>query len=185
MLRGRNLSAKMARRLELVGACVLAGGAWLALQDPIPVVRVTTPLPEGAPFWYMILAFPILGLLLSDLLDLYTSEGVTRSTIELGFHIGLIIVLSSARLTFHLPLSGHSLLVSYFIFRRLLLGPVSRGQSAIEVWLAVGVLAAIAYPKLAWWSDPVTLFAGIALGALLAVFSRWIAGTPLARTARG
>jgi HEAT repeat protein len=132
----------------------------------------------------MILAFPILGLLLADLLDLYTSEGVARPTVELGFQICLIVVLSSARLTFHLPLSGHSLLVSYFIFRRLLLRPASRVQSAIELWLAAGVFAAIAYPKLAWWSDPVTLLAGVVLGALLAMFSRWMAGH-LARAGRG
>jgi hypothetical protein len=138
------------------------------------VVRITTPLAEAAPFWYMLLAFPILGLLLADLLDLYKSEGVTLSTLELAFQIGLIVTLSSARLGLRIPLSGHSLLVSYFIFRRLLLRPFFERQSALEQWLAVGALGAVAYPKLAWWNDPVTLLAGVVGGALLAVVSRWM-----------
>ncbi|HXU31909.1 MAG TPA: hypothetical protein VN851_15155 [Thermoanaerobaculia bacterium] len=167
----------MPLRWGVVGACTLVGGVWLALQEPIPVIRVSTPLPEAAPFWYMLLAFPILGLLLADLLDLFLSTGVSRSTLELGFQIGLIVLLSSARLAVRLPVSGHSLLVSYFIFRRLLLSPTPRGRSSVELWLAVAVFAAIAYPKLAWWNDPVTLLAGVALGALLSAASRWIART--------
>lgn len=164
----------MALRVGIVGATTLLGGAWLTLQGPIPVIRISTPLPEAAPFWYMILAFPILGLLLADLLDLYLSEGFTRSTLALGFQIGLIVLLSSARLSVHLPISGHSLLVSYFIFQRLLLRPTPRGRS-IELWLAIAVFAAIAYPKLAWWNDPVTLLTGTALGGILAVAGRWVA----------
>jgi len=169
-------SSGIALRIFLVGVCTLAGGVWLVFQGPIPVIRVTTPLPETAPFWYMLLAFAILGLLLADLLDLYRLRGVNPSTVELAFQIGLILVLSSARLGARIPLSGHSLLVSYFISRRLLLRSIPPSQSSLEVWLACGVLAAIAYPKLVWWKDPVTLFAGIAAGALLAVFSRWFEG---------
>ncbi|MEP7012083.1 MAG: hypothetical protein ABJC13_17295 [Acidobacteriota bacterium] len=134
-----------------------------------------TPLPEMAPYWYMLLAFPVLGPLVADLLDLYISLGFARPTLELGFQIGLIVLLSSARLSALLPVSGHSLLVSYFIFRRLLLPANPRGRSALELAFAVAAFAAIAYPKLAWWSDPVTLCAGIALGALLAASSRWMA----------
>ncbi len=132
-----------------------------------------------APSWYTLMAFPVLGLLLADLLELYVSVRISRPALELGFQIGLIVLLSGARLSGRLPVSGHSLLVSYFIFRRLLLSAKPRGRSAVELWLAAAVLAAIAYPKLAWWNDPATLFSGIALGALLAMASRWLA-RPLA-----
>lgn len=162
-------------RLGIVIACTLAGWIWLAVQDPIPVIRVTTPLVETAPFWYMLLAFPILGLLVADLFELYRSEGLSRSTVELAVQIALIVLLSSARLSARLPLSGHSLLVSYFVARRLLLPSFPRGRSRMELWLGLGVLATIAYPKLFWWKDPITLLTGMALGAALAVVSRWIA----------
>jgi hypothetical protein len=162
-------------RLGIVSACTLAGGVWLTVQDPLPVIRITTPLAETSPFWYMLLAFPILGLLVADLFDLYRSEGLSRSTVELGAQITLIVVLSSVRLSARLPLSGHSLLVSYFVARRLLLPSSPRGRSRVELWLGLGVMAAIVYPKLVWWSDPVTLLAGMALGAALAVVSRWTA----------
>ncbi|HSK76426.1 MAG TPA: hypothetical protein VLQ45_08190 [Thermoanaerobaculia bacterium] len=159
--------------MAIVSACTLAGWVWLALQDPLPVIRITTPLAETSPFWYMLLAFPILGLLVADLFDLYRSEGISRSTVELGVQITLIVLLSSARLSVRLPLSGHSLLVSYFIARRLLLPSFPRGRSRVELWLGLGVMVAIVYPKLFWWSDPVTLLTGMALGAALAVVSRW------------
>lgn len=162
-------------RLAIVSACTLAGGVWLTVQDPLPVIRITTPLAETSPFWYMLLAFPILGLLVADLVDLYRSEGISRSAVELGIQITLIVLLSSARLSVRLPLSGHSLLVSYFIVRRFLLPSFPRDRSRVELGLGFGALAAIVYPKLAWWSDPVTLLAGMALGAALAVVSRWTA----------
>jgi hypothetical protein len=160
-------------RISIVGLCTLAGAAWLLFQGPMLVVRIMTPLPETVPFWYMLLAFPILGLLLADLLDLYRSRGIAPSTVELAFQIILIIALSSARLGARIPVSGHSLLISYFIFRRLLLRSLQPKHSPFEVWLGVGVLGAVAYPKLAWWNDPVTLFAGITAGALLGTFSYW------------
>lgn len=160
-------------RLLIVTACTLAGALWLALQGPMPVIRGTTPLPEAAPFWYMVLAFPFLGLLLADLLDLYRAEGITLPTLELALQIGLILVLSSARLGLRIPLSGHSLLLSYFILRKLLMRPLSK-RSRFELWLAVGALSAVAYPKLAWWDDPVTLFTGGTAGVLLAAISRLV-----------
>jgi len=159
-------------RFSIVLICTLIGAAWLIYQGPVPVIRIMTPLPELAPFWYMLLAFPILGMLLADLLDLYRSQGMAPMTLELAFQIGLIVLLSSARLGARIPVSGHSLLVAYFIFRRALLRSIPPRQSSLEVFMAIGALGAIAYPKLVWWNDPVTLFAGIAAGALLAAFSR-------------
>jgi len=154
-------------------ACTLIGAVWLIVQGPVPVLRGVTPLPEMAPFWYMLLAFPVLGLLAADLVDLFRSKGLSLLTMELAVQISLIVGLSSARLEALLPLSGHALLFSYFAFRRLLVGSTSKGQSIGEVWLAGGCLAVTAYLKLLWWNDPTTLVSGIAVGALLAIFSGW------------
>lgn len=168
------LSRSALARIAIILATTVAGGVWLVHKGPVPVIRITTPLPEMAPFWYMLLAFPVLGMLLADLFDLWRGCGPCLATMELGFQITLIVALSSARLDSRIPLSGHALLVAYFLFRRLWLRHVLSPQSRLEVWLAVGALAAVAYPKLAWWDDPVTLLTGIGMAALLAAISGWL-----------
>ncbi|HWM92254.1 MAG TPA: hypothetical protein VN493_15925 [Thermoanaerobaculia bacterium] len=54
-------------------------------------------------------------------------------------------------------------------------GQPSPRQSRLEVWIGAGVLAAVAWPKLFWWDDPVTLLVGIGAAALLAAVSGWAA----------
>jgi hypothetical protein len=162
-----------AQRLLLILACTLAGAAWLIYRGPMPVIRITTPLPVMAPTWYMLLAFPVLGMLVADLADLWQLRGLDRVSAELGVLIVLIIALSSLRLGARIPLSGHALLTTYFIARRLLFRALLPRQSRWEVAAAVGALGAITYPKLLWWNDPVTLLAGITAGALLAGIS-WL-----------
>lgn len=184
MLR-RFVNLKNVLRPVICVACTLTGAAWLVWQGPMPVLRGITPMPEMAPFWYMLLAFPVLGLLVADLVDLSRNRGFSPPTFELAAQIALIVGLSSARLGALLPLSGHALLFSYFVFRRLLVGTASRGQSVAEVWLAAGCLAATAYPKLFWWDDPATLVAGIAIGVLFAGFSGWFSWFTARRSASG
>lgn len=161
-------------RLTLIAACTLTGAAWLIHKGPVPVVRITTPLPEMAPFWYMVLAFPILGMLVADLVDLHRARGVDRLVVELAIQIALIIAVSNLRLGIRLPISGHALLVAYFIGRRWWLRPYPPRQNGVELMVAVAVLGLIAYPKLIWWNDPVTLCIGLAAGLFLAVISRRI-----------
>jgi hypothetical protein len=79
-------------------------------KGPVPVIRITTPLAEMAPFWYMLLAFPVLGMLVADLFDLWRARGLSLPTVELGLQIALIVALSSLRLGVRIPLSGHALL---------------------------------------------------------------------------
>jgi hypothetical protein len=165
---------RLAQRAFLILACTLAGAAWLIHKGPMPVIRITTPLPVMAPTWYMLLAFPVLGMLIADLVDLWQSRGLDRVSAELGGMIGLIVALSSLRLGARIPVSGHALLTAYFIARRLLFRSLLPRQSRWEVAAAVGALGAITYPKLLWWNDPVTLLAGIVAGALLAGVS-WLA----------
>jgi hypothetical protein len=162
-----------AQRAFLILAFTLAGAAWLIHMGPMPVIRITTPLPVMAPTWYMLLAFPVLGMLVADLVDLWQLRSLDRVSAELGVMIVLIIALSSLRLGARIPLSGHALLTTYFIARRLLFRALLPRQSGWEVAAAVGALGAIAYPKILWWNDPVTLLAGITAGALLAGIS-WL-----------
>jgi hypothetical protein len=161
-------------RIALILATTGAGVLWLIHKGPVPVVRITTPLPEMAPFWYMLLAFPVLGMLVADWVDLARLRGMDLATVELGAQIALIVGLSAVRLDSRIPLSGHALLIAYFLLRRLWLRNMPPPQSRLEVWLAAGALGGVAYPKLMWWDDPVTLLTGIGVAGGLAAVSGWV-----------
>jgi hypothetical protein len=96
-------------RLAIILATTLAGAAWLAHKGPVPVIRITTPLSETAPFWYMLLAFPVLGMLVADLFDLWRVRGLSLPTVELGLQIALIVALSSLRIGVREQVSGDCL----------------------------------------------------------------------------
>jgi hypothetical protein len=138
------------------------------------VVRITTPIEEFAPFWYMLSAFPFLGMLLADLLDLYRDTGFSKRTIELACTTIVIVVLSNLRLGIRLPISGHSLVVSYLLFRRLFMQQSNNEISRIEILLAIFVLAILTYIKLSWWTDPITLGSGVILALSFALIGRAI-----------
>jgi hypothetical protein len=161
-------------RVAIILATTGAGALWLIHKGPVPVVRITTPLPEITPFWYMLLAFPVLGMLVADWMDLARLRGLDLATAELGCQIALIVGLSAVRLDSRIPLSGHALLIAYFLLRRLWLRNVPPPQSRLEIWLAAGALGGVAYPKLMWWDDPVTLLAGIGAAGGLAAISGWV-----------
>lgn len=159
-------------RTAVILACTAAGIAWLVHRGPRPVIRIMTPIDEPAPFWYMLSAFPVLGMLVADAVDIFLADGFTLSLIELSSQIIVLIGLSSLRLGIYLPISGHALLVGYFIFRRLFIPPASPVQNRIELGVAFVVLIIIAYPKLFWWTDPITLTVGIVVGLIQAEMSR-------------
>jgi hypothetical protein len=86
-------------------------------------------------------------------------------------------LISNARLGLRLPISGHSLLVSYFICRRVLHRQTT-GFCLAELVFASAILAILAYVKILWWNDPITLFAGVAIGAILAISGKLLVNQP-------
>ena len=166
--------SKLASRILIIGTVTIAGAIWLHISGPIHVIRITTEIKEFAPYWYMISAFPFLGMLIADLLDLYRDTGFSRRTIELACTLTVIVVLSNLRLGIRLPISGHSLLVSYFLFRRFFVDRNNNPISRIEILLGIFVLAMLAYIKLSWWTDPITLGFGCILGFGFALIEKII-----------
>lgn len=160
-------------RLLIISGVTVSGALWLWWRGPFPVIRVTTTLTENAPFWYMITAFPALGILAADVVGLWRRGGPRPLLIELVGMIGLLLLLGATRIALRLPISGHALVISHLIARRLLLPPVHRAWARLELAAGLLLLIAIAYPKLAWWNDPITLGTGAALGIALAVLSRF------------
>jgi len=158
-------------RLVVVGAVTVAGLGWLLVQGPIEVVRGSTPIDEIVPLWYNLIAFPVLGFLLSDLLVLYSRGRLALPTVELAVQIVLIVGLSAIRIGLQVPLSGHGLLLAYFVGRRLAVGPRSRSWYLVELLCAVVLLGLVIHRKLLVWADPTTLAVGMGMGFLLALAS--------------
>lgn len=160
----------------IIGTTIL-GAIWLLILGPTPVLRGSTPLAEHVPYWYMLAAFPVLGMLIADLAQLVATEGTGTRSIELALQLAVLILVSAARLLLRLPISGHTLLYSAYFTRELQYEEVA---SRLELSLVVVLFVATSYIKLLIWSDPVTWAVGVAAGVILVVASRTAlrAGSP-------
>jgi hypothetical protein len=125
-------------RWGIILATTALGAVWLRRREPEPIVRLTTPLPETVPFWYMVTAFPALGMLLADLVHLLAEDGLGKRSLELGGQIGVLTAISSLRLTLRLPVSGHSLLFAYVILRRLFVRVPEQRSARVNLPTASG-----------------------------------------------
>lgn len=149
----------------------IAGALWLYQRGPIPVMSGTTPLPGAVPMWYILAAFPLLGMLVADWLWLFARTRFSVATIELGAQIALLFFLSSWRLKSGILLSGHTLLFAYVVTRRLLVPFPDAHTRRNDFVAALLLLLVTGYVKLAWWGDAETLIGGIAIGTLLGLVS--------------
>ena len=119
----------------------------------------------------MISAFPVLGMLLADLYDNFKVDRFGKQFTELAVQVLLLIVISQVRLTFKIPLSGHILLFSYFIFRR---APIKDGFNKIayyELLVCIVFLIITGYVKIFWWTDWITLLTAVLMGGLMGLGS--------------
>ena len=159
------------KRWSVAAVTTLVGALYLHWKGPVPVVRVFDTLPIDAPGWYMLSAFPVLGLLAADGLDLLGARR-WRHGLELAVQIGLMVFLSAARLELRIPISGHALLFTAFLLRRAWLPEPPVPWRRLEQALGAGLLAMVVVIKLLWWRDPVTLGVGLTLAAILTGIGR-------------
>ncbi len=163
------------KRWSIATGATLVGTLYLYWKGPVPVVRVSDTLPIDAPFWYMLSAFPALGLLLADLADL-ARERRWRAVLELAAQILVMVALSHSRLELRIPISGHSLLFTCFMIRRAWLPVPAIPWRRLELALGAALLAMVAAVKLLWWGDPVTLAVGVLAGLGFTWVGRWLLG---------
>ena len=152
----------------------LAGIIWLYIKGPIPVIQVTTELDIMAPFWYMFTAFPILDMLLADLVILFSTYRFDIRVIELGIQVVALVLISNSRLLFLLPISGHALLLSYFILRRIFIKIQKHDHLWTELSIAIIIYSLIVYTKIVWWNDPITLGVGTVVAIVMVIISNYV-----------
>lgn len=164
-----SISFSFATRWTIIVTTSLAGVLWISYKGPVPVVQVSTTLEMMAPYWYMFSAFPILGMLFADLVQLYAINGIDVQVVELGFQIIFLILIANSRLVYQLPISGHALLFTYFILRRMIVKIPIHNQMWFETIFAILLYVLIAYVKVVWWKDLLTLCLGtvVAIGLLI------------------
>jgi hypothetical protein len=104
----RSAARGVGARLVIILLISVIGGVWLVRTGPVPVVRITTPLLETAPFWYRELAFVVLGMLVADLLEELRAGPARAPAWMLAFQMGILIVVSNLRLGVRLPISGRA-----------------------------------------------------------------------------
>jgi len=155
-------------RFIIILAVTIVGALWLYIKGPIPVIRGTTALDEIVPFWYMVSAFPVLGMLVADLLASLGKYRFGRRTILLFSQIFILVVISNIRLSLKIPISGHAFLFSFFIFYRIFGKDIKDTFQKAEFAVVIMLLLIISYIKLAWWNDPLTLSVGLVAGIALA-----------------
>jgi len=155
-------------RLIVILVITFTGALWLYTKGPIPVIRGTIALDEIVPLWYMLSAFPVLGMLVADFLAAIVKYHFGRRTIVLFSQIFLLVIISNIRLSLKIPISGHAFLFAFFILHRIFARDFNGLSSRAELIFTVALLLIIGYIKLVWWTDLLTLSVGIISGIVLA-----------------
>jgi hypothetical protein len=158
-------------RMFIVTTLTSLGAIWLWASKPIPVIRGTEPLSIIVPIWYMLMAFPVLGMLISDFIELVGLRISKLPAVELGLQITFLVLLASTRLTRAIPISGHTMLFTYFILRRITVAKKAGMISIIELSIAILFTLLTIYMKLFIWDDPRTLVWGAITGVALGMIS--------------
>jgi uncharacterized membrane protein YeaQ/YmgE (transglycosylase-associated protein family) len=169
--------AALQLRGAIVAAATLLGCAWLAAKGPVKVVVGRTEIDEFAPTWYMVSAFPVLGMLAADVIERARRHGIlARETLGLGGAVALVVALANLRLGVRWPVSGHVLLLAFFLVLRATFRAKPDGRpraeavaSTVEFVLATSILVAVSVIKLIHWHDTLTWSVGLAAGGALAL----------------
>jgi hypothetical protein len=163
-------------RIFIIIALTAIGAIWLWISKPIPVIRGTEPLPIIVPSWYMLMAFPVLGMLIGDFIELAGLRISKLPAVELALQMTFLVLLANTRITRAIPISGHALLFTYFILRRLMVVKRMGIISIIELSIVIIFSLLTLYMKLFVWDDLMTLaygiITGIALGTISVLFYR-------------
>ncbi|NHJ01734.1 MAG: hypothetical protein EAX86_06295 [Candidatus Heimdallarchaeota archaeon] len=128
------------------------------------VTTAKETLTSVAPAIYMLPAFFPFGILIGEeIWYFFQFKDFNRVIIKSG---GLLILafMSGVRLIFQIPISGHSLILSYFILQEVI---TNQAKYIFRLMIGIIVLCITLYYKIMLWKDPITLFLGLIGGVLI------------------
>lgn len=140
--------------------------AWIyfEIQGYPQVVTAKETLTYVTPAIYMIPIFFPLGILLGEVSwNSYQIKDHKYVIINLG-GLTVIATVSVLRLISKIPLSGHSLILSYYIMQELI---TNQSRYIFRVMVGFSILLLTSFYKIFLWQDPVTLFLGLIGGILI------------------
>lgn len=161
-------------QIIVFGAAVtlLIGTLVFGLLPQYPAVRGSQPLDVLTPLSYQIGIFVPFGILLTEsILALLKRD---RGTLVIsGFVFGGLCFVSLLRLLFYIPVSGHCLVLSYFLPHQLV---TNEARYPFRFLSGVVVLLQVMHYKVVEWDDLITPLTGFGLG-----FGIWIVSYVAAR----
>ncbi len=130
------------------------------LVGPVHAIRGSQKLEELTPLVYLFPIFLPVGMLVGDMLQRLLA-GDRREGLTLGLGLVGLALLGGARFAFLVPLSGHAVVLGFFL--------VLHARTTSVGPLVVGglLMLQVCYYKLFVWRDPLTLGLGLAAGAAL------------------
>lgn len=147
---------------QLVVACVFTAGYAATIDDwssASPELRFD----DINRARYMLTAFPLFGVVTGDLLWTLRRNGWQRER-RVIIALGLLCAVALARVTLHVPVSGHLALASYA-----LLWTRSLPEGRLRLGSRVAFFVAAAW--FAWLHDPLTDLTAVLVGAGLGAFA--------------
>ena len=147
-----------------MGAAALAIGALVfSVLPPFPAVRGSTPLDVMTPLHYQITVFLLFGITVAEIAWEWFSRPNWRSAASYFAQFAVVVGLSLLRLALFIPVSGHCLLLAYFLLRQAI---TFRGQYTFRLAAGLAIFVQVIIYKWFVWRDAVTPLTGFALGAL-------------------
>jgi len=149
----------------LLGLAMTAASLGVAYaMGPIPVWVGLEKSSFLAPPWYMATAALPFGILMAEALIDFREHRFTARGTCLVVSVVLLGVAHSVKYLVPLPLSGHGVILGFFLVHEMVERREGRGWKLL---LGLAVLIQATWYKLFLWADPASLLAGIGLGLIV------------------
>ncbi|OLS20855.1 MAG: hypothetical protein HeimC3_38490 [Candidatus Heimdallarchaeota archaeon LC_3] len=139
----------------------LAGFISYAISGYPVVETFSGSLKLTTPPIYMIPIFFILGIIFGELIYYYLSRNGQNNWIILFVEFFSLIFLSYLRITAIIPISGHSMILTYFLLKQIV---TYKNKHKSRIFIGFLILIITLYYKLLIWEDPITMFFGFLVG---------------------
>ncbi len=142
----------------------LAGAVAFSVMEPYPAVRGSTPLDQLTPWSYQFLIFFPFGILIAEISAHCYHSGSKALWTSNAIQFLMLCLTALTRLMFYIPISGHALLIGYYLPHQLFF---RREKSFFRIGVGAALTAHIAYYKLWVWKDFITFPVGLGAGAAI------------------